>query len=160
MIKIKIGFLKKPDWNGFASLFSKQLLFDFPTFSQEGKRFFLEKKYNNLKSAESFLKNKQVFLAKSKENLLGFLVSHQVPGGVAICDWLWVDKNHRQQGIGHLLVRSWEESNLKEKKIHKLSISTTNQDNLSFYQRLGFKLEGLREKDQWGVDRYLLGKLI
>ena len=160
MTGIKIDFLKDLDWDQFVSLFSKQLLFDFPTFPQEGKKFFLEKKYKNLKSAADFLKNKQVLLAKTNEIILGFLMAHQVPGGVSVCDWLWVDKNHRQQGVGRLLVVFWEEYNFKDKKIHKLNVSTTNQDNLFFYKKLGFKLEGTREKDQWRVDRYLLGKLI
>jgi ribosomal protein S18 acetylase RimI-like enzyme len=160
MTGIKIDFLKDSDWDQFVSLFLKQLFFDFPNFPQEGKKFFLEKKYKNLKSAADFLKNKQVFLAKTNETILGFLMAHQVPGGVSVCDWLWVDKSHRQQGIGRLLVVFWEEYNLKDKKIHKLNVSTTNQDNIFFYKKLGFKLEGTREKDQWGVNRYLLGKLI
>ncbi len=103
---------------------------------------------------------KKAILAKDKEKIVGFLISHQVPGGVNVCDWLWVDESFREQGVGRSLVKFWEENSLKEKKTHRLNVSTSNKDNLAFYQKLGFKLEGVRKKDQWKADRYLLGKLI
>jgi ribosomal protein S18 acetylase RimI-like enzyme len=160
MNKIRINFLKRSDWKNFSKLFKNQLLNDFPAFPSVGKKFFLEEKYKSLKLPEAFLKTKQVILAKKERNLVGFLISHQVPGGVEICDWLWIDKNYRQQGIARRLLRFWETNILRKKKIHKLNISTFNKRNLPFYQKIGFKLEGLRKKDQWGADRYLLGKLI
>lgn len=157
---VQISMLKVSKWEEFYGLFRRMLLNDFPAFPQEAKKYYLEGQFSSKRFKRAFLKKWQrVYLAKKNNKIIGFLEAADDEGGVSFLNWIWVKSAFRNQGIGKKLMKRWERDS-RRLKFHKLSTLTINRDNVSFYQRLGFELEGLRKKDHWGKDRYLLGKII
>ncbi len=48
----------------------------------------------------------------------------------------------------------------KRRKCHKLRAQTSHPTNKGFYQKQGFELEGIKKKDNWGLDYFVYVKII
>jgi len=96
-------------------------------------------------------------VAGDKE-IIGFLVYDMAYGGVLLCRWLGVLEECRKQGVGKMLA---EQAVLEAKALgcHKVELAGQLTAR-KFYEKCGFKLEGMREKSYFGQDQYLFGKVI
>jgi ribosomal protein S18 acetylase RimI-like enzyme len=157
----KIERINLEDWDEFYTFFLKMMREDFPEFPESGKKYLLEGKYANLRFLDKVKKGKLgiIVVKDDQQKLSGFLVFEPDIGGVIFLNWVVVVKEVRGQGLGRRLIEEWEKG-VKQSSFHKLVVSTTDKNNLGFYQKLGYKLEGVLKKDHWGKDKYLLGKII
>ena len=128
------------------------------------KKYFITNRYT-VANFKYWLKNdyKGVFVAEKLRGVLpsvfvGFLVYDMPYGGVLLCRWLGVLKEYRGQGAGKMLV---EQAVLEAKALgcHKVELAGQLTAR-KFYEKCGFKLEGMREKSYFGQDQYLFGKVI
>jgi len=154
MVNLKIESLKRQEMPEFWSLFGKILEEDFANYPP----LVLKKFLTNSKFKNRLLKRK-IWLGKNKKEIVGFLVAMRARGGVGYINWLGVEKKFRRQGVGKALVDHWEKW-AKNHGFHKLRVQTSNFANRPFYEKLGFKLEGIKKNDAYGLDYLVFGKII
>jgi GNAT superfamily N-acetyltransferase len=92
--------------------------------------------------AKVHLFDKRIIVAKCGEKLIGYcLWSFPVAKNRnCYCEYLYVDKDFRQRGIGEALMRTffrWAETNNRTSK--KITFDDGNDDLVRFYSKLGFK---------------------
>ncbi|MGE0207292.1 MAG: GNAT family N-acetyltransferase [Candidatus Babeliales bacterium] len=98
--------------------------------------------------------DKYVGIAKKDNKIVGFISARVVDDAVFI-DYLYVDKNHRGQGIGPLLIKACI-AELRALNIFskiRLQVHTKNQRAIEKYYKEGFKQIGYKEKEDC---RYLI----
>jgi len=159
MKNIKIKTLKLDKFNDFYQVFETSLLTDFNHFSKSQKQVFL----NSVWRKNIFLKRFNrgfmvVFRASFNDKTRGYLIASLEPGGVSLLRWIWVDKKQRNKNMGTKLINFWQKWALKQ-KCHKLNVKAVAK-NKGFYQKQGFVNEGVRKKDQFLKDYFLLRKVI
>jgi ribosomal protein S18 acetylase RimI-like enzyme len=89
--------------------------------------------------------------------MIGGLAGYEFYGSF-IVDVLWIDPEHRKQGIGSLLLKKLEEFG-KEKKLKFLSVTSMGWWNaLPFYEKNGFEIEFIREGFENNYRQYQLIK--
>jgi len=137
----KVGFAKKNDAFGIARLFTNTWRKEIGKIgAKKIKRHFLNK-----------IKAKEVFVAKEKNSLLGFLVfTKSYWRGADFLDELLVEKNFQRKGVALKLVKAFEK-NAGKRKARRI-FSTTNARNkasLRLHKKAGFKKAGYI-KNMWG----------
>jgi len=121
---------------------------------------FLNKLYSK-KAANKTIESKiaYIFVVKDKGKIIGFLWQLNKPsGGVAFNDWMAVDENYQRKGIGSKLLKIWEKESLKN-GVHSLRL-ITEENNIKFYEKNGYKMIGLFPKGNYGIDGYHMYKPI
>jgi len=168
-MEFKIGKLKIAELPQFHRVFTELMREGFD-YAPKIKKYFITHRYT-IANFKYWLKNdyKGVLLADLKrvqpsrglnplQEIIGFLVYDEAYGGVLLCRWLGVLKKYRGQGAGKMLI----EQAVREAKVlgcHKVEVA--GQLNAKkFYEKCGFKLEGMREKSYFGEDQYLFGKVV
>lgn len=158
-MRVKIEKLKKLDLPHFYSLFKKALFEDFKEYSPEVAAF--QWKRHRKRNLLKWIRNGEeyIFLAKDRDGkVIGILASQKIIGGVSNCDWLIISRENRGQGIGLSLLLFWEKW-VKRNKGHLLTLST-DEKNLKFYQKRGFKEYGYMKDGYFGNSDYLMFKRI
>lgn len=77
--------------------------------------------------------------------------------GCAYVEILWVDKEHRKDGIGSLLLKEIEQE-VKEKGGHMIHLDTFDFQAKDFYLKNGFEIFGILDDCPEGHKRYYLKK--
>lgn len=157
---IKIEKLTLENLNEFFEVFKEVLGTGFPEYSKELINFFIYKDFSKNIFSEKIKKNQWLgLLTKFKNNIIGFLVTDKLYGGVSYCLWLGVKKEFQEKGIGSRLLKEWERE-IKKQGGHKLMLVTQHKKNKKFYVKNGFKNEGFEEKSWFGLDCWKYGKII
>lgn len=155
-MRVSVRRLKPVDWQEFYPLFKLVLEEDFSRYPREARELFM----NETKLKGAFERKKREFwVAEGDGKIIGFLTAIGSPGGVTFINWLGVRKEFRGQGVGSSLVKTWEVW-AKNNSYHKLRAQTTNIENKLFYERLGFRLEGIKKNDLYHLDHLIFGKTI
>ncbi len=102
--------------------------------------------------------NRILFLAFIGEQLVGYLLTLKVNGGVSFGHWLAVDKRFQKRGIASQMILFWEQSTLLE-GAHMLELYTT-KNNKEFYAKQGFTFAGKFPNGWFGVDHFQFYKLL
>ena len=147
------------DVNKFHLFFAQSLNKQFPQYTPKTRQFFIEREYS-VSAIESQLKAGviTIYLALSDENVIGYLMTRNIVGGICLATWLAVSDLHKNQGIASNLLEMWEQDS-KKRGIHKLHLET-DKKNLGFYKKRGFTKVGMIPKNYYGVDDYLFYKAI
>ena len=150
----KLSFNQFPQFHSvFVELMSEGF-----EYTSKIKKYFITQRYT-VANFRYWLKNdyKGVFVAGDKE-IIGFLVYDMPYGGVLLCRWLGVLEECRKQGVGKMLA---EQAVLEAKALgcHKVELAGQLTAR-KFYEKCGFKLEGMREKSYFGEDQYLFGLIV
>ncbi len=124
----------------------------------------IEKKIEAIKKA----KNKNLFVAEEKGQLVGFL---EAVGGdfkknhYTLYIVIGVLNAFSGRGIGKNLFTQMEKW-AREKGMHRLELTvmTNNKNAVKLYEKMGFSIEGLRKQclrvgDSWG-DEFYMGKIL
>lgn len=122
--------LKKGNLKGIINLY---LRYSKEQFLYKGDRFL----YEFLK----YMKEKEIFVAKHRNQVVGCVYTLKHLGGSGWLGGLFVDPNHRQKGIGTNLVKCCLEY-LKEKKCTDVFLFT-DQNNIAavnLFKKLGFDI--------------------
>ncbi|SRR5258706_12232709 len=147
------------DMEAFYKTFSQVLEVDFSEYSKNTIEFFLKRDYsmNNVKSG---IENKRfkLFLAKKDQDIVGFLLSSRVYGGIGFCNWIGVIPSHRGKGIGSALIEEWEKS-AKDEGAHKTHLQTSGK-NIDFYKKRGYVLVGTIPDNYFGATDYIFYKVL
>jgi ribosomal protein S18 acetylase RimI-like enzyme len=147
----------------FWPVFKEVLENDFPDYTPEVIRNFLEKHYT-IANYEYYLDNnlKTIFVVRDSEThsspIIAFAVIDEIYGGVSLLRWLGVRKEHQRKGIGKILIQKWEEEAIS-KKAHKMEVAAQAPAK-DFYAKAGLTLEGHRRKSYFGIDQYIYGKVL
>lgn len=134
--------------------FKPTLKNDFSNFPKEAMEVF-RKRYSKNRLLSKFL----AYIVSDQDHIIGFVIGDQPYAGVGYIDWIWVDPRYRKKGIGIKLL-SFLEKEYKKLGSHKINLSTSHKNNLEFYKKCGFQIEGLRKKDSFKLDFYSFGKPI
>jgi len=152
---VKVVLLKQTDWSEFYSLYQEVVERDFCFYPETVRKVFCQAE----RLRENLGKSKQIWLAKKDNQIAGFLVGIKSKSGISYVNWMGVKEGFRGQGLGAKLIPHWEKW-ARDQEAHKLRIATSNPNNLPFYQKFGYELEGVRKNDKYGLDFYLLGKQV
>lgn len=99
------------------------------------------------------------FIAKEDNKVLGIITGHSYYKEVHIGD-LIVLEEYRNKHIGTMLVEAVE-SHFKDKAFENINLSTYGFQAPEFYQKLGYKVEFIREnKTNPKLSKYFLVKYI
>lgn len=156
--KISYKKLETEDFEAFYEFFSKSLKELFPHYHPRAIDQYLTGDYSK-ETLQNLLKNgkKTAFLAYTDNKIIGFMLVSKTFGGVSFGNWLAVDCDYQNRGIGSKLLYVWEKQ--AEEDAHTLQVWTTDL-RVNFYKRKGFTLVGNFPKAWFGVDHYLLFKLL
>ena len=146
------------DLHEFWLLFKEVLETEFPGYSPETVRLFLEKLYTEY-SFKYYLENNQktIILARYSKEIIGFAVIDEPYGGVSLLRWLGIKKEYQKKGVGTELIKQWLKV-AKEQNAHKGEVAAQPTAK-EFYEKAGLELEGHRKKSYFGIDQYLFGKV-
>lgn len=156
---MRITHLQNKDINQFLALFHSVFTENFAYYPEK-----LKKKTISLWSKERLQKrlsspDYQVFTAIEKGRVVGFLAARFRPQKrSSYINWMGVSKNFQRRGIGKSLINHWEDWATQKGAI-MLSASTTNSDNVAYYQHLGYKLIS-KEVTEHHLTKYRLKKEI
>ncbi|MBP9752190.1 MAG: GNAT family N-acetyltransferase [Proteobacteria bacterium] len=90
---------------------------------------------------------------------IGGIVAYEYYGTLQI-EILWIETEYRKKGIGKALMKK-AESIANNLKLKKINISTMEcWDSLSFYKKLGYKVEFVRTGFDKDLKQYFLSKRI
>lgn len=146
------------DVESFYPLFFKSIKTQFPEYSEGTRRHFLEKEYS-LDSLKNRLGNGlDLYLAFESEEIVGYLLTMNLVGGICLANWIAVADEHQNKGVASKLLGIWE-GDAKSRGIHKLHL-WTEEKNIEFYKKRGFIYVGMIPDNFYGADDHLLYKTI
>ncbi len=97
------------------------------------------------------------FIAKEQDKIFGFITGASVFDSVYV-DELIVLEEHRRKGIGTSLIKQVEDYH-RNKQFSYIELCTNEFQARPFYEKLGFKLEYVREnKEEPKLTKYFLIK--
>ena len=154
----RVEEISPKDLDKFFEFFSKSLKTQFPEYTKNTIRFFLEVDYRKeyLKSA---LENgsKILLIAKDQNSTIaGYLLATKSYGGVGFCNWVAVADNSRGLGVGTVLLDKWEKAAI-EQGSHVVYLYAV-EGNIKFYKKRGFILVGKIPHGFYGVEDYFFYK--
>ncbi len=151
--------LNLKDLPQFYPLFKEIIVNEFPYYHQKICQYFVEKVYH-FEAIRYYLEKKQkiILVALIEDEMIGFGMIDLPYGGVSFLRWLGVKKEFQKKGAGKQIVLEWEKL-ARNFGCHKIELAT-HITTVGFYQKLGFKKEGLRKLSYFGIDQILMGKVI
>ncbi len=158
-IKIKIKKATIRDLNPFWELFSESVKNQFPEYSPKTKNFFLKKAFSKKELRKDLkYKNIIILLALSGREMAGYLLGLRPYGGVSYISWIAVKNSFQNKGIGSRLLKEYEFLAQKQ-GVHKIHL-WTDERNLKFYKKEGYKLVGCIPQNYFGANDWLFYKKI
>lgn len=155
ILGVQVSDIQPKDWRKFHRLFKKIINEDFGAYPEKMR---LDScKARNIKKGLGA--KKVILVAKNKAKIVGFLIGVSQPSGLGFINWLAVKKESRGLGIGNSLIQTWQKK-AKAMGCHKLCAETSNLKNKTFYEKMGFCLEGEKKQDKYGMDYLIFGKII
>lgn len=160
-VDVEIKQITEKELDEFFEVFSRLLKTQFPEYAgniathmTSNPKMWSKKRYRIL------IKNRSniVLGARIEDSLVGLIDADFPLGGVSFCTWIMVDPKSQRKGIGKELLRAWEHS-VKERGGHFLFLYS-DERNIPFYEKFGFKLSGKFEKAWFGETDYIMSKLI
>lgn len=161
MEKIIIRRLIQSDLDPMFELFTRVLGESFPEYSPSIKSAITTgKKYWNKENYAKRLVNPDRFIIGAFQNnkLVGLLDVEMPFAGVSFASWILVDQDYRGQNVGKKMVEHWE-NDMKENGTHFLYLYSDDR-NIDFYKKMGFKVSGRFEKGWFGEVDNIMTKLI
>lgn len=158
-MNIKIKKITLKDLDIFYDFFQRAVISEFKEYSEKDREFIFNKGWSKARY-ESFLKNGNRFIlgAWDDEKLVALLDAELPYLGVSFCNWLMVDAKYQKKGIGTKLIREFEDV-MKEKGAHMIYLYA-GPCNVSYYQKVGYELNGTMKKSWFGQDHSVLTKLL
>lgn len=159
-MKFKIRKLKLNETAQVYNLVNTALKKDFKMWPKKVNDVYRKQIYNEKHFRKFFTKKKNpIFGIYDNELLMGIIAIKSEYGGVAYIDWLVVHKRYRKLGLGTKLLKVAEKWLIKN-KFHYVYFHTNSQKNIEFYKKRGFELLGSQKKSWYGVDVYLMQKVL
>lgn len=157
---LEIYIASPSEFDKFYDYFSASLYKDFPDIRKEVMDFYISEGYPREGLRELMIRGKRtIFLARIKDEIIGYIMILQDWGGVSIALWLAVDENFRGRGIGKALLKLWEETSKKNNN-HALLLYTTADHNRKFYSHMGFTEAGFLPNFWFNIGHYIFYKHI
>jgi ribosomal protein S18 acetylase RimI-like enzyme len=161
-MNIIISLLSRPEIDTFLPVFGSILANEFPGYTKNVVRYFLEKIYTK----ENFLwwhsQNQKIIIAAiingTEKEIVGFAIIDAPYGGVSFCRWLGIKKEFQRKGIGKQIIEKWKELALTS-GCHKMEVASQPTAK-EFYAKMGLELEGMRKLSYFGINQYIFGKVI
>lgn len=97
-----------------------------------------------------------IFIKESNEMVIGGINGYFSYGSLYV-EMLWIKPEWRGKGLGKKLVMQSEEI-AREKKCTFATLTTMDWEALPFYQRLGYRIEFVREGYEKSSKMYMLRK--
>ena len=160
-MKTQYSFKKaeSEDLDFFFVLFDKLTVELFPDYSLKIRRHILKKEWNhNAIKAQFNSKQIIIYLAFDKEDLVGYLITRPIVGGVCAGDWMAVQEKHQGKGVASGFLNFWEKDAIAN-GMHKLHL-WTHKRNIQFYKNRGFRLVGMVPDNYYGTTDYFFHKTI
>lgn len=153
-----IFLLKHDQLDSFLGVFEHILSTEFPGYSKNVVRYFLDKIYTKHNFSWWLTQGQTILVAQDNETIVGFAVIDAPYGGVSLCRWLGVLKSFQKKGKGTQLVQAWIK-NAVSQGCHKVEVAGQPEAK-GFYEKMGLALEGKRTLSYFGIDQYIFGKVI
>lgn len=152
-MRAEIRELRENDYEEFHNLYSQILLEAFPEFSSNIKNF-LSAKEKTRKRFDNPIK----FGAFISGKMIGYIIVGKPGAGVTKIDWLGIRKDYQNNRIGSNLIDRAEKL-AKQRGVHNIQL-ICDKHLAGFYQRNGYEIIGLDEKSYFGLDTYIMKKLL
>lgn len=159
-IPMNISLITDQELDQFLPVFAHILENEFPGYSKNVVRYFLEKIYTK-QNFQWWLSQKQKIIIAATEKdreIVGFAVLDAPYGGVSFCRWLGIRREYQNKGIGRQMINKWKEI-ATQSGCHKMEVASQPTAK-EFYAKMGLELEGLRKLSYFGIDQYVFGKVI
>lgn len=89
---------------------------------------------------EAFIKEKQFFyVAQADSNLVGFIVAERTVGDCILIQDIFIKKDFRGKGVGHLLINTLEREAKKKKVRAFYAYSDVKKETVNFYKKLKYE---------------------
>jgi ribosomal protein S18 acetylase RimI-like enzyme len=156
---MKVSKLTYMQVSSFWQLFKEVLQSEFPGYSPKTIQYFLEKIYTEPTFRYYVRENlKTILVTTEGADITGFAVIDEPYGGVSLCRWLGIKKEHQKKGHGRALIDEWLKL-AKLQNCHKVEVAAQPQAKV-FYEKMGLDFEGKRARSYFGIDQYIFGKVI
>lgn len=158
---VKIELLTSIRFDEFYEVFTKLMEEGYDGFSETLKGYFLSHDYS--KNTYRFWLDKNfrrftIAIDIDTNKIVGFLVGDNTYGGIGFISWIGVLPESRGKGIAKMLFNDYE-AFAKQKKAHLLELFTYDKVK-PFYDQLGFKEIGRRERGFYGSKNIIMNKKI
>lgn len=161
MIKDKVQFKRATinDLENFYQFFTRSIKEYFPYYSQKSKDYILDTKYTKEKISKA-INDGFVLIGFDDDRIIGFLLLMSKPSaGLWDLNWIAIDKDYRNKGIGTKLLQLWEREAISI-GVHCLTLQTSNEHELDFYNKRGFTYFGCIPEGSYGNKKYKFYKII
>ena len=133
--------IEKDNINLIKDLWEKNRIFHqnkTSNFSYQYSNLNFDERMNNIFNSKN-IKYYKISAIINKSNIVGYCLSIIQGSSGELCT-LFIDEQHRNNGLGHLLVDKYLDS-LKDNKCESIFVNVLveNENTISFYETLGFK---------------------
>lgn len=158
-VNYQIRRLSLKDFPQFLALYDKALKEDFPEYQPKVAEIYRKHVFNK-KYFKKVIRDKEnpFFGAFAKDRLVGFLNVISEFGGAVRFQWLIINKDYRGKGAGMTLLKRAEDWALKHKSHY--AYLYTAKETISYYEKRGYRYVGVMRKTWFGVDEYIMEKLL
>lgn len=135
----RAGAGAEDDVDAFFPFFKKSIegYFDFSRLELAVENTMQANSEEGLKQSIIIDKSKILYLALCGDEVVGYAMVGDEPGGVSFVFLMAVHEEYRKKGIATAFLSLWEEE-AKERGIHLLRLNTDREDNAHFYSKRGF----------------------
>lgn len=138
----------------FEDVFRKTILEEFPEYSERARNYFVK----NEKYKEGLFNGAISLGAYNKKKFVGYLFTDSPFAGVITVRWIAVLQEYQSMGIGKELLSELEKR-AKSLGVHLIQLEA-DQRNVEYYRKRGYSVLGHYEKGYFGLNDYLMTKLI
>lgn len=156
----RIEQLSLDSLTSITDIINRVLQDDFPEYPKRVSDIYRKHIYNK-KYYRKLIKNKDnvVFGVIINQQVVGIIAIKADYGGVAYIDWLAVKKEHRNKGLGSILLKQVEKWALNN-YFHFLYLFTETKKNMDYYKKRGFNYMGCYRKSYFGADEHVFQKIL
>jgi len=113
----------------------------------------------NKRYFQEFIKDKKniIFNTYIQDKLVGLITFKLDYGGIIYMEWIAVDKSYRGKGLGSKLLDFGEKWAIKN-KYHCVSLTTTMERQVKFYEKHGYHILGIYKNGWFGESDIVMTK--
>ncbi len=158
MDRINISQIKQNQADEFFELYKNIAKSDFNKWAKDSKEMWFTDSYSLEYWKQLLTENKlPILVVEERDKMVGYVMLEGINFGVGYLGWIGILKEYQGKGLGSMLMKEMEKW-CRNNEIHKIELETQEPELQHFYEKHGYKLEGIRKNSWQHLDNYMFGK--